>query len=119
MGKLSVAVMLTLAAMSLSSCSIFGFEETSVPVIASHSGEDTIDESNSRFYELSKPEKEESKPFRMTNYLPASFHWERTNCRKKPPWRSPSRWNDIHIKSLWSTAFPKGRFRISCLNLPT
>lgn len=63
MGKLSVAVMLTLTAMSLSSCSIFGFEETSVPVIASHSGEDTIDESNSRFYELSKPEKEESKPF--------------------------------------------------------
>ena len=63
MGKLSVAVMLTLAAMSLSSCSIFGFEETSVPVIASHSGEDTIDESNSRFYDLSKPEKEESKPF--------------------------------------------------------
>ena len=55
MGKLSVAVMLTLAAMSLSSCSIFGFEETSVPVIASHSGEDTIDESNSLFYELSKP----------------------------------------------------------------
>ena len=44
MGKLSVAVMLTLTAMSLSSCSIFGFEETSVPVIASHSGEDMIDE---------------------------------------------------------------------------
>lgn len=57
MRKLSAAVTLTLTAMLLSSCSL---GETTVPVIASHSGDDTIDESDSRFFELTKPKNESS-----------------------------------------------------------